>query len=440
MGKGVKKGIHPVIVVLAAAFFYSGGSAAMGFSMEEPVIHGFISQGYMKSDENNFMTNSKDGSFQFNEMGINFTTYLQRDLFVGLQFFARDLGDLGNDEVVLDWAIGDYHFRDWLGFRVGKLKMPIGLYNETRDIDMLRTSVILPQGVYNEGWRDTFSTLKGGGIYGTLTKDAVGSITYQAQVGIIEMDTDDGASKYLEDRLSIDYTKHYPDTVLNSGLQWSTPLQGLKLGMTTVDFEYKSDLVTRDSFLWRNLSVLAFYRSTGMLLDYDNVLANGFTLVGLPMQMNWEVKNRVISLEYIRNKFMLAAEYFYTKGTFEILTAQTGDKIIPRRTDYQEGFYVSLSYRINPLVEAGLYYTEYYPVDEDKDGKMVKERYDFPEETAWLKDTCLSLRFDITPNWTCKLEGHIMDGAAVMFIRDQESLDAIEKDWFLFAAKMTFNF
>lgn len=33
---------------------------------------------------------------------------------------------------------------------------------------------------------------------------------------------------------------------------------------------------------------------------------------------------------------------------------------------------------------------------------------------AYLKDICLSNRFDITGNWVFKLEGHLMDGSALM--------------------------
>ena len=97
-------------------------------------IHGFISQGYLKSSENNFLAESKDGTFQFNEMGINFATWMTSDLSLGVQFFASDIGDFGNDEITIDWAYADYRFKPYLGIRAGKIKLPSYLYNETRDI------------------------------------------------------------------------------------------------------------------------------------------------------------------------------------------------------------------------------------------------------------------------------------------------------------------
>ncbi|MBU0992287.1 MAG: hypothetical protein KJ737_07310, partial [Proteobacteria bacterium] len=141
-------------------------------------IHGFISQGYLKSDNNNFLSETEDGSFQFNEMGINFNTSLTDDLRLGIQFFSRDLGKNGNDEVVVDWALADYHFRDWMGLRVGKMKIPINLYNESRDIDMLRTQVLLPQSVYAELYRDIYATQKGFCLYGDIMIGYMGRIAY----------------------------------------------------------------------------------------------------------------------------------------------------------------------------------------------------------------------------------------------------------------------
>ena len=163
-------------------------------------IHGFIAQGFIQSDENKFLADTKKGTFEFNEMGINFSTDLTNDLRVGMQFFARDLGEFGNDEIVVDWVFADYHYKPWLGLRMGKMKAPFGFYNETRDVDMLRTSVLLPQGVYNEGWRDTLSAIKGSGLYGGLTLGPVGSLSYNVQVGIMDIPPEGGIGKFAQDQ------------------------------------------------------------------------------------------------------------------------------------------------------------------------------------------------------------------------------------------------
>ena len=91
-------------------------------------IHGFISQGYIHTTNNNWMGASEDGTWQFNELGLNFTSMLANRLRLGMQFFARDLGVLGNDEISIDFAYADYNFRDWFGIRVGQMKNPLGMF------------------------------------------------------------------------------------------------------------------------------------------------------------------------------------------------------------------------------------------------------------------------------------------------------------------------
>ena len=73
----------------------------------DAMINGFIAQGYLQTDRNNFHTDTEQGTFQFNEMGIKFSSAVSDHLFLGMQFFARDLGNLGNDEIVIDYEVRD---------------------------------------------------------------------------------------------------------------------------------------------------------------------------------------------------------------------------------------------------------------------------------------------------------------------------------------------
>lgn len=75
-----------------------------------------------------------------NEMGINFGYQPLDKLMIGIQFFARDLGGVGNDEIQGDYANASYRFKDYFGVRADRMKNTMGLYSEFRDVDMLRTS------------------------------------------------------------------------------------------------------------------------------------------------------------------------------------------------------------------------------------------------------------------------------------------------------------
>ena len=114
------------LLVLVSAFFMAGiiGNPSFGFESEDISMHGFVSQGYLRSSDNNYLGNSKDGSFEFNEIGVNFAIPVSDSLQFGIQFFSRDLGETGNNELIVDWALLDYNYRAWLGFRAGKIKLP----------------------------------------------------------------------------------------------------------------------------------------------------------------------------------------------------------------------------------------------------------------------------------------------------------------------------
>jgi hypothetical protein len=97
------------------------------------------------------VADSKHGSAEFSEAGINFTKGLTPDLRVGIQLFTHDLGPLGKYRTQFDWYYLDYRFRDWFGVRAGHLKIPFGLYNDCSDFDSARIPVLLPQSVYPIG-------------------------------------------------------------------------------------------------------------------------------------------------------------------------------------------------------------------------------------------------------------------------------------------------
>jgi hypothetical protein len=99
----------------------------------------------------------------------------------------------------------------------------------------------------------------------------------------------------------------------------------------------------------------------------------------------------------------------------------------------------------------GVYYSEYYRNKDDKDGKKRFESFGSdplkePKHRSWLKDGCLTARFDINENWVLKLEGHILNGTAVIYGEDNPVNEydptepRYEEDWFLGAAKITYSF
>ena len=381
----------------------------------EPVfIHGFISQGFIKSFENDMIPHSKDGSFELNEMGINFTTHATPQLRMGAQLFARDFGEYGNDRVILDWAFADYRYKPWLGIRAGRLKIVNGLYNVSRDIDSSRTFILMP-GVYMNSFREIFVGVKGMSVHGYLP----GGFSYVLSGGAIDNPTNfkdsflfdilvplafRGAASVATGIPVENFTNVRPLSVtwrdsLNLGLIWETPLPGLKLSAT----------------YWGGRAETEMYAEVN----------------GDPYQVNAKFSKigaYVTSIEYSILGTTVAAEYmlapFYAKDG-------------PRRK--LESWYVSIAYRLNRFLEVGTYYSELYPHYDDHDGSQ--EREGVPPHYYYHKEVCTTLRIDINYNWILKLEGHAVYGTALNpATYNVSNPEDTPKRWGMCLAKVCYNF
>lgn len=67
-------------------------------------IHGFASQGFVYTDENNWLTmHSSQGSGAMTDFGANVSTQITDKFRVGAQVYDRNLGNLGEWHPSLDW-------------------------------------------------------------------------------------------------------------------------------------------------------------------------------------------------------------------------------------------------------------------------------------------------------------------------------------------------
>ena len=78
--------------MLGACSLSSAAAAQTDSDLPDPQsleTHAFVSQGFLKSNENNYLTSTKRGSFEFSEVGINFTKALTDNFRVGVQLFTQ---------------------------------------------------------------------------------------------------------------------------------------------------------------------------------------------------------------------------------------------------------------------------------------------------------------------------------------------------------------
>jgi hypothetical protein len=220
----------------------SGGWALTG-AQEIPILnrtvqaHGFANQGFIYTNQNNWLTmDTTAGSFQFTDMGFNLSSELTSRVRVGGQIYSRNLGRLGQWHPSLDWAMVDFRPKEWLGFRAGKVKTVLGLYNDSQDLDFANTWALLPQSVYPIDLRDATIAHKGGDVYGQarLPRGA-GMLGYTAYGGL-RRDSMYSGYPYLltayETRL-----RSYGGPVYGGDLRWSDPARRLLIGASRLNEE-----------------------------------------------------------------------------------------------------------------------------------------------------------------------------------------------------------
>jgi hypothetical protein len=379
------------LLVIHAVLGFAGSAGAIDFDLPGDLpplaIHGFISQGYLLTNSNDYLAaETTRGSFEFSEVGLNFTLPATDKLRLGIQLFSGDLGPTGDYRAKLDWYYLDYHWKDWLGVRAGRVKLPFGLYNDTSDIDAARTAVLLPQSIYPAQDRNFLLAQTGVELYGWVGLGGAGALDYRIYAGTIFLDLTQGGSPSVVN-LTVPY-------VAGGRLMWNTPVDGLRIGGS-----------------------LQFLR-----IDTDLLLPQG-TLVSLRVPATLAVA----SLEYSANEWLFAVEY----SRWLIKVRSNDSQVVPESSGTSERGYLLGSYRFNPLLQAGAYYSIYFPDTGDREGPGEQQH-----------DVAATLRFDINRYWLIKLEAHYLHGTASLSssLNGNLPLADLAPNWALFAVKTTAYF
>jgi hypothetical protein len=197
--------------------------------------HGFVSQGFVYTNQNNWLTmNTTGGSGAMTEMGLNVSSQITDKFRVGAQVYDRNLGQLGQWHPSLDWAVADYRFTSWFGIRAGKVKTTLGLYNDSQDVDFLRVFALLPQSVYPTDLRDSTIAHSGGDIYGNFTlRHRLGDLSYTAYAGY-RHDSIYSGYPYLISQWGI-HLRSLGGLQYGADVRWNTPLRGLLVGASRMN-------------------------------------------------------------------------------------------------------------------------------------------------------------------------------------------------------------
>ena len=389
------KSITPVITLLLSTVASAENIAA------NVQLHGFISQAYINTSDNNFWgETSADDHFGFRELGINISAQPSAALHLAGQLLARNAGTLEEDEVRVDYLLADYIFYSSqprsLGVRVGRILHPLGLYNETRDIAFTRPGILLPQSIYFDRTRDLAFSSDGLQLHG------------EHRIKASELFWQIGAALPIVDS---------PE---------------LELALLTNDFPGGFEPDT--SYLGRIF--LERHGGRGKIgLSYAYV-----DMIYKPGQLDPLSRGHItfepaiLSLQYNEEKLSITTEYALRRFDYNGLVA------IPDQHFTGESWYLQSTYRFSPAWEVFARYDNLYTDRNDKDGEDYALATGQPAFSRFAHDLTLGVKKIFMPRFMVRAEYHRVNGTAWLSTLDNQPPLVPVKLWNMFAVLASYRF
>mgnify|MGYP001819756880 FL=1 len=381
----------------------SGSTLAQG-PFENLEVHGFATQGFVKTSANSFFGDSEDGSFEFTELGVNATLEPTPRVRLSGQLLSRNAGKMYSGSPVFDFALADVSLHSTeeqgLAFVAGRIKNPLGLFNETRDVAFTRPGVFLPQVVYFDRVRNVVMSSDGAGLRAHSFGDQANVNLFLA---ITYPQTDENIEyAYLGTGYSGDFEAEEPSLV--GRLLIETPENDLRgsfsIASTSLDFDRKPNDPISDG-----------------RLDFVYWIAS----------LQYATEDWTITAEYMREPI----DWHGFEGS--IFNDESADA---------EGYYLQAAWRAREDIELVLRYEEGFADRADRSGKDIEQATWglVPSHTQYSKIFTLGARWDPTPNIMLRAEYQRHNGTFVLSSRENPDPSELDPDWDMFSISASYRF
>ena len=366
-------------------------------------IHGFASQSFIKTTDNDVFGNSSgDGNFGFTEIGMNALLRPLPRLQLSAQGLSRRAGAGTSATPRLDFAFADYRLfsqeTNQFGIRIGRLKNPFGFYNDTRDVAFTRPSILLPQSIYFDRVRNVGLSADAVQFYGETSHVEYGS--FSTQFGVVRPIVGD------------------KDTEI--------ALMGKAPGNLSPDL----------SFIGRGI-----YETNGGRFR--------LALSGILMNINYDPAQIdplrpgsiqfspvYLSAQYNAERWSLTSEYALRPFRYKNFNNRNLDS-----QDFTgESFYFQGVYRFSTKWEALLRYDVLFTDRKDRDGKEWAAATGLPSYSRFARDITVGLRWNVTPAFMLRTEYHRVNGTAWLSTLDNPVPGDTSQHWNLFAIQASYRF
>jgi hypothetical protein len=375
--------------------------------LEDINWHGFLSQSFILTDENEFLGTSSDGSFKYNSAGLNASWKPTNRVQLSLQGLYKQIGNAEPKGVQLDYAIADISLVDEFeyggGVRIGRLKNPYGFFNETRDVAATRPSLLLAESIYIDYLQSLFHSMDSIGLY-ARNETSLGTVSFGSNFG--------------KPILTDDIVR-----TLMGGVPVSGDIQSERASMSRLMFEEAGGI-------WRAAVSYVWFRG-----NYD-AASSDLTNFGIS-DGKLDIKQLLLSAEYNWNDFQFITEIHRRN----LSNRKAFNFPVPFNIfDQALGYYFQVGYRVNNRLKAYLRYDEAYYDKDDKDGANYVATGRGNDHTAFAKDVTIGLSYTPSFRWHFGLEMHAVNGTFWLPNLENPDVPNQEQHWNMFLAQVAYRF
>ena len=334
--------------------------------------HGFLAQGVIQADKSNFINRSGDPSLALTELGLNGALQLQPNWRVAGQVVYLDGGNRYPDGLKLDYLFVDWALVNQLDWRLnvyaGRFKNQHWIYSSTRDVPLTRPSIVLPQSVYFDTFRD-IAVSSDGLAFKASVDTAAGHFEMNWSMGATPL-SDKQTRLLLGDQVQGKSRQKY---VHQASVFWQPELSNWTLGVSLLDSEFS-------------------YRSAGEspFLDADFV-----------------VQRFMLNAQYLQERWQLVAELFQermdTKGFFA-----PGFEV----QQFGQGGYLQGLFKVSPDFRLNATLDYFVANKDDRRGKQLEQSSQgtIPAYFGYQHSISLAASKDLAPRVRLQLEHHWIEG------------------------------
>jgi hypothetical protein len=364
-----------IVLIVMLAFTDIQQSWANDGSMQDWQWHGFAAQGLIAVDGSDFVSDDNSVSTQLTELGLNTSTQISANLRFAAQAVYLDGGNRYFKGARIDYLLLDWNFLNTEKFQgnfyLGRFKNVHWLYSSTRDVPFARPSIILPQSVYFDGFRDIAVGGDGSALKLSYSDDNLGDVDVNFSYGTSPLSKEQSQlilSQFSQGRIKQDFDAQ-------ASFYWRPALSQWRFGLSLLnsDFSYKGaqqDLFSSGKFAFQFYTLNALYEGE-----------------------QWEFSGEIYQ------------ERFVTTGFYHPAFLQE---------NIGQGMYGQARYQLNNDLTLLARYEKFYANKEDKKGKKLAASSGglIPSYFAFQNDLVIGLSYDFNSNLKLRLEQHWMDGGA----------------------------